>query len=302
MPSFYVSAPAERNTPAPSCTCIACLHGNAADRPKRRRVYPSDLTDAQWRAIASSIPIPAWFQGRGGQPEAYCHREMLDAMLYLVDNGTKWRALPVDFPHWKAVHRCFTRWREHGIIDVLHDRLRRRCRQAEGRSPEPTAVIIDSQSLRAAETVGAESRGYDAGKKVNGRKRHIAVDTLGLLLVVYVTAAGTQDRDGARPLLSRLARTCLRIRLAWADGGYAGQLVGWAKEKLRIAVQIVKRSDDATGFVVLPRRWVVERTLSWLVRRRRCVRDYERLTSSHEAMVRLAMILPMARRLARSSR
>ena len=141
MPSFYVSVPAERNTPAPSCTCIACLHGNAADRPRRQRVYPSDLTDAQWKAIASSIPIPAWFHGRGGQPEAYCHREVLDAMLYLVDNGTKWRALPVDFPLWKAVHRCFTRWRERGVIDVLHDRLRRRCRQAEGRSPEPTAVI-----------------------------------------------------------------------------------------------------------------------------------------------------------------
>ncbi|WP_152646211.1 IS5 family transposase [Streptacidiphilus albus] len=265
----------------------------------RRPAYPTDLTDAQWRAIAPSLPLPAWMQGRGGQPEGYCHREMIDAMLYVDDNGTKWRALPVDFPHWAAAYRFFRRWRDQGLLKVLHDRLRRRCREKQGRPPEPTAAVIDAQSLRAAETVGADRRGYDGAKKVNGTKRHIAVDTTGLLLDVVATAADVQDRDGAMPLLERLHRACPRVSHVWADGGYAGRLVTWTKEKLRLQLEIVKRTDDMKGFVVLPRRWVVERTLSWIVRRRRCVRDYERLPTSHQAMVHWAMTLVMARRLAR---
>jgi len=135
------------------------------------------------------------------------------------------------------------------------------------------------------------------GKKINGRKRHIAVDTLGLLLCVLVTAASVQDRDGARPLLDLLAASCQRVRLIWADGGYAGKLVDWTRDSLRIVLQIVKRSDDMTGFVVLPRRWVVERTLAWIVRHRRCARDYERLPAHHEAMVRWSMIRIISRRL-----
>jgi transposase len=167
----------------------------------------------------------------------------------------------------------------------------------EGRAAEPTAGIIDSQSVRAAETVPTSSRGYDAGKKVNGRKRHIAVDTLGLLLCVLVTAASVQDRDGARPLLEQLRGSCRRIRLVWADGGYAGKLVDWAHTTIKLTMAIVKRSDDATGFVVLPRRWVVERTLAWISGHRRCVRDYERLPAHHEAMVRWSMIRVTSRRL-----
>lgn len=137
------------------------------------------------------------------------------------------------------------------------------------------------------------------GKRVNGRKRHIAVDTLGLLLIVLVTMASVQDRDGARPLLARLHQIHHRISYIWADGGYAGKLVTWAKEKWALTVEIVKRSDDVKGFVVLPRRWVVERTLAWICRRRRCVRDYERLPAHHEAMVKWSMIILMSRRLAR---
>ena len=224
---------------------------------------------------------------------------MIDAMLYVNDNGIKWRALPVDFPDWTAAYRFFRRWRDQGLLAVLHDRLRRACRVRAGRAPEPTAAVIDSQSLRAAETVGADDRGYDAGKRVNGTKRHIAVDTLGLLLAVVVTAACVQDRDGAIPLLGRMRRACLRIAVAWADSAYAGRLVGWAAEKLALDLAIVKRTDDMQGFVVLPRRWVVERSLAWITRRRRCVRDYERRPESHEAMVRWAMTLVMARRLAR---
>jgi len=199
------------------------------------------------------------------------------------------------------VHALFTRWYGDGDIDAVHSDLRAKVRRAQGRETEPSAAIIDSQSLRAAETVGADTRGYDAGKKTPGRKRHVIVDCLGLLLVVMVTAASVPDRDGARPALSCLRELFERIALVWADGGYAGQLVDWAKDKLRITLEIVKRSDAAAGFVVLPRRWVVERTLSWLFRRRRLVRDYERLPEHHEAMVKWAMIQLMARRLARAT-
>ena len=160
--------------------------------------------------------------------------------------------------------------------------------------------MIDSQSVRAADTVPRASRGWDNAKKVNGRKRHIAVDTAGLLLAVVVTAASTQDRDGARPLLWNLRRACPHIRLTWADGGYAGKLVTWAATRLTMTVEIVKRPGDLHTFQVLPRRWVVERTLAWISTHRRCVRDYERLPASHEAMVLWAMIALMTQRLAQT--
>jgi transposase len=296
---LYAPAVADASRRAVGCDCLAHRYGNAADRPERQPVYPTDLTDGQWAVIAPLIPVPAWIGGRGGRPEGYCHREMIDAMLYIDDNGCKWRALPVDFPDWLAAYRFFRRWRGQGLLTVLHDRLRRACREAAGRGREPSAAVIDSQSLRAAETVGAAGRGFDAGKRVNGTKRHIAVDTLGLLLTVLVTGAGVQDRDGAMPLLARMRHACLRIALVWADSAYAGRLVGWACESLALDLTIVKRTDDMQGFVVLPRRWVVERSLAWITRRRRCVRDYERLAESHEAIVRWAMTLVMAHRLAR---
>ena len=159
--------------------------------------------------------------------------------------------------------------------------------------------MIDSQSVRAAPTVARASRGWDNAKKVNGRKRHIAVDTSGLLLEVLVTPASTQDRDAARPLLFNLHRARRKVRLAWADGGYAGKLLPWSATWLKLTVQIVKRPDDLHTFAVLPRRWVVERTLAWITSYRRCARDYERLPAHHEATVYWAMITLMARRLAR---
>ena len=299
MSPLYAPAVAEHvNRSGVSCDCLAHRHGNAGDRPMRTPGYPTDLTDAQWAVIAPLIPTPAWMGGRGGRPEGYCHREMIDAVLYVDDNGIKWRAVPVDFPEWAAVYRFFRCWREQGLVTVLHDRLRRACRIAAGREPEPSAAVIDSQSVRAAETVAAADRGFDAGKRVNGTKRHVAVDVLGLLLTVLVTGAGVQDRDGALPLLERLRAACLRVVLGWADGAYAGQLVAWAREELAVRLEIVKRPNHALGFVVIPRRWVVERTLAWITRRRRCVRDYERRHDSHEAMVRWAMVLVMTRRLA----
>ncbi|MCX4984743.1 IS5 family transposase [Streptomyces sp. NBC_00572] len=257
------------------------------------------MSDAEWAAVRPLLPVPAWLEGRGGQPEGYCHRQILDAVRYLLDNGIKWRAIPADFPAWDRVYAFFRRWRRQGLINEFHDRLRSRVRELEGRQAEPTAAIIDSQSLRAADTVGAGSRGWDAGKKVGGRKRHIAVDCGGLLLAVRVTAASVQDRDAATPVLERLRELHRKIAVVWADSGYVGRLVGWAKDALHLALTIVRRSDDQKGFVILPRRWVVERTLAWLMHRRRLVRDYERLPATHETMVMWSMTMIMGRRLAR---
>ncbi|TNC29273.1 IS5 family transposase [Amycolatopsis alkalitolerans] len=268
----------------------------AADQGRARR-YPSDTTDAQWAMIDPLLPNPAWLAGKGGRRETHCRRRIVDAIFYVVDNGIKWRALPSDFPPWSTVYNYFAAWEAVGVTQDVLDGLRDRVRLAEGRTAKPTAAIIDSQSVKAAETVARSSRGYDAGKKINGRKRHIAVDTLGLLLCVLVTAASVQDRDGARPLLSLLAASCHRVRLIWADGGYSGKLLDWARNTVKIAVTIVKRSDDTIGFQVLPRRWVVERTLAWITGHRRCVRDYERLPKHHEAMVRWSMIRITTRRL-----
>lgn len=299
MPQFYASVSAASNLAAPSCDCIAHAYGNAADHGDRVRRYPSDMTDAEWLVIRPLLPVPAWLEGRGGQPEGYCHRQILDAVRYLLDNGVKWRAIPADFPAWDRVYAFFRRWHGQGLIAEFHDRLRSRVRETQGRAAEPTAAIIDSQSLRAADTVGTRSRGWDAGKKVGGRKRHLAVDCTGLLLAVSVTPASVQDRDAAVPVLNRLRQLHRKIAVVWADGGYAGRLVDWAKDALHLAVTIVRRSDGQKGFVVLPRRWVVERTLAWLMHRRRLVRDYERLPATHEAMVMWSMTMIMGRRLAR---
>jgi transposase len=282
----------------------ACCRLEPFHRRRGRRVrrYPSDTTDAQWAILDRLLPDPAWLAGRGGRPEVHCRREIVDAIFYLVDNGNKWRALPADFPPWSTVHNYLANWEKAGVSQDVVDGLRDRLRRTENRLAEPSAAIIDSASVKAAETVARSSRGYDAGKKINGRKRHIVVDTLGLLLFVLVTAASVQDRDGAKPVLEHLATWCRRVRLVWADGGYAGTLVTWAKTSRNLVLQIVKRSDDAVGFQVLPRRWVVERTLAWIVRHRRCARDYERLPAHHEAMVRWSMIRITSRRLSKKDR
>ncbi|WP_246023552.1 IS5 family transposase [Nocardia yunnanensis] len=278
---------------------MACRFGHGTSRPARVRHYTSDTSDAQWAVLAALMPWPVWLDGAGGRPEEYCRRQIVDAIFYLADNGCKWRNLPADFPPWHTVYDAFTRWWAGGDVTAIHADLREACRNAAGRDFDPSAAVIDSQSIRAAETVGAATRGFDAGKKVAGRKRHVIVDCLGLLLVVLVTGANTQDRDGARPALARLRDLFDTVSLVWADGAYAGVLVDWAKSVLALTIQIVRRSDHVSGFVVIPRRWVVERTLAWICLRRRCVRDYERLPEHHEAMVTWAMILLMSRRLAR---
>ncbi len=189
------------------------------------------------------------------------------------------------FPRLGPGYAVFRRWRRTGLVKELHDRLRGKVRVAQGRQVEPTAGIIDSQSVKAAASVPAASRGYDGGKKIHGRRRHVIADTLGLILMVMVTAANVTDRQATRDMLPRLRTRFRKIALVWADGGYTGRLVGWAKEKLQLTVEIVKRNDGMNGFVVLPRRWVVERTMGWLMRSRRLVRDFEALPAGSEAFI-----------------
>jgi transposase len=284
---------------AVSCRC--CPAG--VSRSMRVPFYPSDMSDAEWAITEATLPEPAWRQGRGGRPAKRCRRDIVDAIRYLVKEGIQWRAMPADLPHWRTVYDYADGWQKTGATEHIHAELREQCRIAASRTPEPTAAIIDSQSVKAAESVGRDSRGYDAGKKINGRKRHIAVDTIGLLLTVLITAASVQDRDGAKPLLWNLRKGFPSVRLAWADGSYAGKLVTWARTQLKPSLQlkIVRRPDDLHTFKVLPRRWVVERTLAWITRCRRTVRDYERLPEHHETIVYWAVILTMSRRLTKGS-
>jgi transposase len=258
------------------------------------------MTDAQWKLIEPLLPAPGNTLGRGGRAEKHPRRLVLDAIFYVVRGGIAWAALPIGFPPFKTVYGLFRRWAATGAWVRLHDALRDQVRIAAGRSPLPSAAVIDSASVRGADTVPQRSRGYDAGKRVNGRKRHIAVDTHGLLLAVLVTVAGIQDRDAGLRLLTLLRTRFSTVALVWADAGYAGRFVRWAGSVLSITGQIVKRSDDLSGFHVLPRRWVVERTLAWIAKHRRCIRDYETLPAHHEAIVHLAMIMTMSRRLART--
>jgi transposase len=285
---------------APGAVACRCCPGGIS-RSTRVRRYPSDMTGAEWAVCEPLLPAPAWLAGRGGRPARYCMREIVDAIRYLTHNGPVWRALPADFPPAWTVYYWVDKWQADGSAARMHDDLRERIRLAAGRKAAPTAAVIDSQSVKGSEMIAGARRGYDAGKKINGTKRHIAVDTIGLLLAVLVTAASVQDRDAARPLLWNLRRAFPSIQLAWADGGYAGKLVTWARTRLALTLEIVKRPDDLHTFKVLPRRWVVERTLSWITRHRRTVRDYERLPAHHETYVYWAMIIVMTRRLARQS-
>ncbi|MEV7951991.1 IS5 family transposase [Streptomyces rubiginosohelvolus] len=266
---------------------------------RRRSRYPSDTTIAEWALIEPLLPVPACQTRTGGHPEKWPRRDIVDAIRYIVDNGAKWRALPADFPPWETCYGFFWRWNRAGIVAYIRDQLRRRIRTGKGRCPNPVTLIVDSQSVKGSSTVGSKTRGYDAGKKINGRKRHIAVDTLGLPVMITVTPASTTDRDAARELLWRLRLTQPQITQVWADSAYAGQLVTWADDRLWITLRTVSRPRGARGFVVLPRRWKVERTIGWVMNARRNVRDYERLPQHSEAHLNWALITVMTRRLTR---
>ncbi|MCA1679116.1 MAG: IS5 family transposase [Actinobacteria bacterium] len=262
-----------------------------------KRRYPTDLTDRQWELVGPLLPSPP--RGPAGRKPRHDKREIVNAILYQVRAGGAWRMLPGDLPPWQTVYGYFRDWRADGTLDRLHDALRQQVRTTQQqRNPEPSAGIVDSQSVKGADTVCAATRGYDAGKKINGRKRHIVVDTIGLLLVVMVSAASIQDRDGGRAILKALHDVLASVRHIFADGGYQGQLVAVAKSAWGIVIEVVRKPPDQRGFAVLPRRWVVERTFSWLMRFRRLVRDYERLPATHEAIVKWAMVAIMLNRLA----
>ncbi|HWU08981.1 MAG TPA: IS5 family transposase [Streptomyces sp.] len=263
----------------------------------RQRRYPSDTTHAEWALIEPLLPKPACETRAGGRPEKHPRREIVDAIRYVVDTGCKWRAMPADFPPWRTVWGFMARWAAAGVIGQIRDHLSGRIRREMDKGPRAVATVIDSQSVRAAETVGRDSRGYDAGKKINGRKRHMVVDTRGLPLLVMVTPASLTDRDAAKELLLRLRLMHPEITIVWADSAYAGKLVTWAKKYLSLTIKTVSRPKDASGFIVLPRRWVVERTWAWMMHARRHARDYERLVQHSETLITWAAITLMTRRL-----
>jgi transposase len=268
----------------------------------RKRKYTTDLTDAEWAVLEPLLPPPACLAAPGGRPEKHYRRTGINAIFYIADNGCKWRNLPADFPPWRTVYGFLRRWRAGRTLHDLVDDLRAIIRRAAGRKEKPSAGIIDAQSVHesAEGVVPAATSGYDQHKNVNGRKRHLLADTLGLLIAVAVTAANVPDRDGAVILLLLAGARGTRPALAWADHGYSGAVwTAWALKALGTVIEIVEQPRDQKGFQVLPRRWVVERTFAWISRRRRCARDYERLPSQHEAMVQIAAIIQMTRRAAR---
>jgi putative transposase len=267
--------------------------------------YPTDLTDEQRAVLEPALPVMLCDTQLGGRPEKHHRRAMIDAIFYLVDNGCKWRALPADFPPWQTVYGLCARWKQDGVLADITGLLRTRVRAAAGRHREPSAGIVDSQSVResAEGVVPAATSGYDGSKKVNGRKRHLLTDTLGLLIAVIATPANVPDRNAAAVLAARARRRGrTRLALIWGDKAYNGDAwTAWARHHLGITIEITTHAEGnhGRGFQVLPRRWVIERTHAWITRRRRCARDYERLPAHHEAMVHWAAILQMTRRLAR---
>lgn len=263
-----------------------------AKQNNTRKSYPSDLTDAEWHKIEPLILKP---KSNRGRKRKHTIREILNAIFYIVRAGCAWHMLPHDLPPWKTVYHYFRLWRKDGTWAHINAALRTELREAEGRDPQPSAAILDSQSVKMTSTKGI--RGYDAGKKVKGRKRHILVDTLGLLLMIVVHTADIQDRDGAKLVLEKAKSLFPRLRLIWADGGYAGRLIDWVMAACNWVLEIVKRDPNVKGFHVLPRRWVVERTFGWLTHYRRLSKDYKVLTETSEAMVYAAMTRVMLGRL-----
>lgn len=263
--------------------------------------YPTDLTDEEWDYIQALVPAPKSGKGRRGRPIKLDRRSLVNAIFYVVRSGCAWRLLPRDFGPWQTVYGYHRRWSQDWTWTFIHDTLRDWLRKTEGRNVAPTAAIIDSQSVKTPDQAGA--RGYDAGKKIQGRKRHLAVDCLGLILGIMITPGATQDRDAARTVIQTLVGSFRRLQVIWADGGYLGALVPWVKQlrpfgKLRL--EIVRRCDHVKGFKVLPKRWIVERTFGWLCKSRRLCRDYEVRLDHSEAMMRICMIRLMVRRLAKA--
>jgi putative transposase len=262
---------------------------------KSRQAYPTDLNDTEWAQIAPYLPQAS----STGAPRKHSWREIMNAIFYVVKNGCVWRALPHDFPCWKTVYHYFRLFRQSGLWEQINTHIREAVREKEGRAPQASAMIADSQSAKSAE--GGEKRGFDGGKLVYGRKRHLLVDTLGMVVLAKVTAANVQDVHAGKQLFSALAEKpelLPRLQKIFADGSYRGDLVAWVQTNLNAVLEIVLKLGDQKGFQVLPKRWIIERTFAWISRNRRLARDYERLAQSSEAFLYVAMIRLGLRRLA----
>lgn len=259
--------------------------------------YPSNLTRDQLDLLSDLLP-PA---KTGGRPRTVDVYAVINAILYVLVEGIRWRALPGDFPPWQTVYTYFRNWRKDGTWEQIHDQLRHWYRIEQGRQPSPSEAIIDSQSVKSAAGLN-EAIGYDGGKQIKGRKRFLAVETFGLLLGIFVTAASVTERAGAKTLLERMKQlgpAVKRLVIIWADGGFSGEnFLKWVMDTCRWVLQVVLRPQQTKGFQVLKKRWVVERTFGWLMHCRRLVRDYERLPETSETFIYIAMIRVMVRRLA----
>lgn len=242
--------------------------------------YPTDLSDSQWQIIEPYV--------KDKRKRKYGCRALLNAMFYLVKTGCQWRMLPHEYPKWQTVYFYFSRWKGNGTLEQIQQVLVEKQRVRMGRNTDPSVGIIDAQSVKTT-LVAGEARGFDAGKKVKGRKRHIVVDTLGLILAVVIQSASVQDRNGADEVIGWMKMLWRKVKLIFADAGYTGKLIERIKSSCGITVQIVKK-EEANHFRVLPKRWIVERTFAWLDTNRRNSKDYERLPETSQAMIYLSAI------------